>query len=452
MKKLYFILFVSTTFLNSCESYIDVDTPTNQISTEIVFESEGTANAAIADIYASLRNSSLIAGGSDGLGAILGIYTDELDNYFLDNNGYIPIYNHQVSSTNTILSKVWTTSYQQIYALNLLLEGLNNSTTLKDSFKHKLKGEALVLRSILYFYLNQLFGDIPYTISTDYELNSTLTRTNSKLLLDHLKLDLKIASELLNDNYSHAERIYPNKKVADIMLCKIYLLEGSWSLAENLSKEIMSSSNYTFEDDIERVFKKQGQHIIWQLKPQNSGDATKEAILYYFNNSVPKTFALSNKLISSFEDGDLRKRNWISSVNYSNEVYYRSSKYKNHSNSTNTDEYSIIFRLEEVYLLLAEALNYQNKTDEAVYYINKIRNRAGLSLIKSNITKEDCTEYILIEKRHEFFCEFGQRFMDLKRNNRLHYLENWNSHYKYFPIPERELSINPNLNPQNHGY
>jgi hypothetical protein len=304
-----------------------------------------------------------------------------------------------------------------------------------------------------YFYLQQLFDEIPYTNSLDYEYNRNLSKTGPSALLEQLESDLTEAISLLTDNYRDAERIYPNRKAAELLLARIYLQQGKWALAEQLAETILQSPLYQFQTNINEVFHKSGTHILWQLKPQNSGNATKEAEIYY-STSSPNIYAITQDLVDSFEDVDLRKQSWITRITYNGNTWYRMDKYKNRSGS-NTNEYSVILRLEEVYFILAEALAKQNRYSEALPYLNATRVRAGLTAYTS-LSGENFSNELLAEKRREFFTEFGHRFIDLKRWNKLSVLSavksNWADYKKSWPLPQSELLLNPNLYPQNTGY
>uniref|UniRef100_UPI00125073EA RagB/SusD family nutrient uptake outer membrane protein n=1 Tax=Acinetobacter seifertii TaxID=1530123 RepID=UPI00125073EA len=85
-----------------------------------------------------------------------------------------------------------------------------------------------------------------------------------------------------------------------------------------------------------------------------------------------------------------------------------------------------------------------------------VRHLAGLGDISGAITKESLLEEILSENRREFFSERGIRFLDLKRNDKLDFLNvvkpNWKSFHLLWPIPLSELALNQSLNPQNNGY
>ena len=454
MKKIYLFFCIGALLLAACEDLIDMGYPSNQLGTPQVFEDVQTANAALAYLHSLVGDRSIMAGGSfTGMGTLGGVYTDELDCYYPDQNGTLDIYLTQLQETNTAIASVWSNSYQQIYYANAVIYGVEQSATLSGDDKNRIRGEALLVRSLIYFYLQQLFGDIPYTTSLDYEYNRTIAKTESPALLTQLEKDVTDAAALLEDDYRDTERIYPNRKAAQLLLARICLLQEEWLLAEETARTILQSPLYQYETDINEVFHKSGSHILWQLKPQNSGDATSEANHYYFVNSAPHNFALTQDLMDAFAGNDLRKQAWIATVTVNGQSWYRPYKYKNRENNTN--EYSIMFRLEEVYFIMAEALARQNKVDEAIPYLNASRQRAGLAPFIS-LPEEEFYNELLAEKRREFFTESGHRFLDLKRWGRLDELSalkpGWEDYKQVWPLPQSELLLNPNLYPQNTGY
>lgn len=321
-------------------------------------------------------------------------------------------------------------------------------------FLNRNKLQALFARSVMFYYLQQVFGDIPYPDTTDYQVNQRLSKTPEAEALQRIEADLTEAIDNLPNEYRSPERIYPNRKSAQLLLAKVNMLQNKWSGAETILKSIIQDPRYIFQNDIKKVFDKSGAHIIWQLKPINEGWATTESLTYYFEDSVPYSYALTQDLVNSFSDNDLREQNWIREVDAAGEVFYSAYKYKNFPE--NNTEYSIVFRLEEAYLLLAEALAQQNKTGEALPYLNALKQRAGISPITGSISKEALLNEILSENRKEFFTEMGNRFFTLKRMGKLGTLietkPNWKSYHNLWPLPQQELLLNPNLKPQNPGY
>ncbi|REC50630.1 MULTISPECIES: RagB/SusD family nutrient uptake outer membrane protein [Chryseobacterium] len=437
----------------SCEKMLEVETPENQIDKEMVFEDVQTANAALAGLYAGVRDNSMVAG--DQMGPILGTYTDDLENHAVTTaNGIIDIYRNQHIENNSVIYSAWSSNYQQVYTANAILEGLESSQALPQSQKQRMKGEALFLRTLLLYYQQQLFGDIPYPVTTNYMINQTIAKTPSAEVLERLESDLMESANLLNDAYTNAERIFVNKKAAEMLLAKVLMHQNRWQEAEALLKGIIQSSLYTWEADVSKVFLKTGKHIIFQLKPALAGDPTREANIYYFGTAAPTNYSLSTTLYNSFSAADQRRQKWIAAVPVGSTVWYRADKYKVRLN--NSTEYSIVFRLEEAYLLLAECLAQQSKISEALPYVNATRLRAGLTALPASMTQVNLLNAVLDENRKEFFAEMGKRFFDLKRAGQLSQLlsakPNWQPFHQLWPIPQKELLLNPAMKPQNTGY
>lgn len=437
----------------SCEKMIEVETPSNLLVSEQVFESVQTANAALSGLYADLWDNSPLAGDKSGL--ILGLYTDDLSYYSQSsNNGLMEYYQNTVIDSNPVVSAYWTNAYQKVYMANAIIEGVEASNTIKGDERSRILAEALLIRSVLFFYLQQIYGDIPYPVTTNYQINQTISKTSSVEVLERIESDLKDAVIGLKDSYRNTERIFPNKKAAQLMLAKTLVTEKKYGEAEQILKEIIQSPLYAIQNDITKVFDKSGTHILWQLKPRNTGGSTKEIQSYYFTASAPVNIALSQDLISSFPTGDLRIQNWITSLAVGSDTWYRANKYKVLTN--NTTEYSIVLRIEEAYLLLSESLAQQSKTQEAVSYLNKIRQRSNLPALSNSISQQVLMDELVKENRREFFTEMGNRFFVLKRLGKLDNLltvkPNWKTYFQNWPLPQKELLLNPNINPQNPGY
>lgn len=119
-------------------------------------------------------------------------------------------------------------------------------------------------------------------------------------------------------------------------------------------------------------------------------------------------------------------------------------------------EYSIQFRLAEQYLIRAEARAYQGDLIGAKEDLNKIRRNADLNDTNA-LSQQEIITAVKKERRFELFTESGHRFFDLKRNGDLDTVLTgvkfgWNSTDRLLPIPESELTLNPNIQPQNPGY
>jgi hypothetical protein len=443
--------------LDGCDSFVEVELPTSQLTGNTIFDDKNTANAALANIYAQIRDNGLMTGKSNGISNLLGNYTDELTFYGADGNSAKDFYNNTVIPSNTTVTGWWNNSYKQIYAANAIIEGVSNTTKLAESDKNQLLGEALFIRALLHFYLINLFDNIPYITTTSYQTNAIVSRKPVHEVYADIITDLQKAITLLPDNYISAGRVRPNNSTATALLARIYLYNNHWDSAEQTATLVIKNTNlYPLENNIDKVFLKESTSTIWQLIPSTAGKNTDEGTVFIFNSGPPTLVTLRNDLVTAFTTDDLRRTHWIKAISSSTSTWYHVNKYKQRIPSGISLEYSIVLRIEEQYLIRAEARAQLNKLAEAKKDLNKIRNRAGLQNTTAN-TAEEVIEAILNERKLEFFTEQGHRFFDLKRTGNLDNIlsgkkSGWNTTDRLFPIPDSELRVNPNLLPQNEGY
>ncbi|WP_081498606.1 RagB/SusD family nutrient uptake outer membrane protein [Myroides injenensis] len=452
----FIIVFIAILLLTSCDNLVEIDPSSDQINRQDIFEDIHTVNAALIELYTSSRQGSFFIGSNLGLGSILGMYTDELDCYVsqTSNKNITDVFDNNILATNTIVANFWATSYTNIYKINSFIEGLTNSANIDESLKNTYLGEAYFLRALYHQYLFKIYGEVPYITTTKYKENTRVNKESTNAVLSKIDNDLQLSASLLDYTYRNNLRIFPNKATVELVLAKNNLLQHNYQQAEIYALKIIQNPLYQLEYNLDMVFKKNASSTLWQFDTHAVGIATQEATYYNFKTVPPKDVALSNNLIESFEDLDKRKTSWINKITENNKSFYHSFKYKNTEN--NNDELSIVFRVEEAYFIIIEALFKQQKIQEAGAYLNIIRERAGLMPIESYTSTDEFKKAMLQESRHEFFCEFGHRFFDLKRNNSLDILQNsksnWETKHELFPYPENELILNPNLSPQNYGY
>jgi hypothetical protein len=441
----------------SCDSFVEVDLPKSQLTNVAVFDEAATAEAALTDIYAKIRDQGLLAGTASGLPNQLANYTDELTCYGSPGDPALAFYFDALLPTNTSVTDYWNISYNQIYAANAVIEGVEKSTKLTVEEKRQLKGEALFIRALIHFYLTNLYGDVPYIKTTDYQKNNVAKKITVSEVYTNVISDLDSAINLPSQNYDNPERIRPNQFVTKALLARVYLYNKSWAEASNAASAVLNAADlYALEGNIDAVFLKNSRETIWQLQPAISGKNTDEANSFIFFAGPPPSVALTDNLMGSFSATDLRKSNWTAAVTDGDDTWYHPFKYKEFDYTASSVEYSIVFRLAEQYLIRAEARVQQGDLIGAKEDLNKIRERAGLDETTAS-TEQEILDAILQERRWELFTEYGHRFFDLKRSGQIDAVlssakTGWNTTDVLFPIPQNELSINPNLRPQNSGY
>lgn len=457
MKKIKITLLGLMLLLNlvSCDSFVDVETPNSQLTGNTIFEDRTTANAAMIDIFSKLRDTGLLAGATNGSAVCLGLYADELTYYGTTDDNISFIFNNSMLSTTSIASQLWNESYHQIYCANAVIYGCQNSTALSTSDKNQFIGEALFVRALVHFYLLNLYGDVPYITTTDYELNRLVTRLPTTEVYNRIIDDLDEAITLLPEAYVGSERVRPNRATATALLARAYLYNGNWAEASNAASAVLNNSEYVWETDIDKIFLKDCTATIWQFSPKLEGNNADEGTVFVFQTGPPPFVGLTAELYNSFANDDLRKSHWITSVTDSSNTWYHANKYKQNNNTGTSVEYSIVFRLAEQYLIRAEARARQGELSNAKQDLDMVRSLAGLPNTTA-MTETEIIAAIQQERRFELFTEYGHRFFDLKRNGALNTVLpivklGWNSTDAHWPIPETELLANPNLTP-NPGY
>lgn len=469
MKKLMYlrIIGLSLTFflLISCEDWLEIDEPNSMIVSSTVFNNDESAKSAMQGIYNQLYRASFSAGWLGSVTVLSGLSSDILEP--INPDGYfgpplVEFDRHDLLANNSYIEGLWKSAYNVIYIVNALLEGVDQSTQISQEVAKRLEGEAKFVRAFTYFYLINLFGEVPLVLTTNYETNAVIKKSPNTKVYQQIIDDLNSSIELLETNYIDNERTYINRYAAMALLARVYLYLDNWGLAEKYStKVIAQSSLYTLPKDLDQVFLANSQAAIWQLSPLGAGRVTthtNEGSIFIID---PTSYFSYVKLSEDFEDGmqeeDKRRQHWIK-YDEGKDAYF-TYKYKVRYSEDEPTEYSMVLRLAEQYLIRAEARVQQNNLLGAIADLDKIRERAGLdllSLTNPEITKEALFKKILEERSSELFTEWGHRWLDLKRIGKAGEIlapisPDWNETDKLYPLPEEELINNPKLT-QNFGY
>jgi hypothetical protein len=461
----------------SCKKLVENDPPPNAIVSATVYTTDATAAAVLTGVYTKMANNGFaFATGLNSISVLAGLYSDELTLFGGTSNGnstLVRYYTNNLSSSADV--NPWQGTYQCLIAVNTAIENLSNSTPLTPSVKQQLIGEAKFIRAFCYFYLVNFYDDVPLALTSDYRTNSNLRRTEKSDVYQQIITDLKDAQNLLNDTYldatlkaSSSERVRPTKWAATALLSRVYLYTGDWVNAEAQASVIISNNSFFTLSTLNNAFLKASagnQEAIWQLQPVNSGWNTEDARVFVLNTtpSGSKPVYLDTLLVKSFETGDLRRTVWVKDTIYSGKPYSYPTKYKIAKSGSPVTEYLMVLRLAEQYLIRAEARAQQNKLPEAIADLDKIRQRAGLSLIaltNPGISKPSLLTAILHERQVELFTEWGHRWLDLKRTNNVDAVMSivtplkggtWRPYKALYPIPSYDLMLDRNL-VQNSGY
>jgi len=444
--------YVLSATVFSCKKSLVVPAPKDQIVNTAVFDSDNSATSAMTGVYIAIMTSEQIFSGNMTVNG--GLYADELTS---SSNGNL-FANSALTSANTEVNKDWANIYNYIYGANSVLEGVSSSSQISTPVKNQLTGEAKFMRAFCYFYLVNLFGDVPLITTTNYQVNSIIARTPSNQVYAQIIADLKDAQTLLTTDYSfsNGEKIKPNHWAATALLSRVYLYNKDWADAETQANALISPNAFSLVA-LNSVFLANSNEAIWQLMPVNPVYNTYEAQYFIPVNATSKVnYPLTKSFIESIEPGDQRLTDWTGTSVYNGTTYYYPHKYKLKTGAS-LQEYYMVLRLPELYLIRAEAEAEQGNLSTAIADINVIRARAGLTTLPVTLNSAQTLQAIAQERRVEYFCEWGQRLFDLERTNQANDIlgalkpNTWLPTAVLWPIPVVQIKANGALT-QNPGY
>ena len=434
----------------SCRKLLDPGDPVDGATSGTIYQSDASAAAVLTGLFYNMSNDGAFMGG-EGLSYLCGLSADE---FLLQQEDELPLsmYKNQVTPHNI---PVWRLLYQYIYQANAAIEGLTASTRLTPAIRQQLIGEAKFVRAFCYFYLVNLFDEVPLVTGTDYKVNASMRRTPVVKVYELIVQDLEAAASLLRTDYLQADmvsvstdRLRPNKWAATALLARVQLYQHNWQAAIIAASALIDNNTVYDTVPLARVFLTDSKEAIWQIQPVN-GVFTGDALLFIQQRPVLAAPAF----MQAFEKGDLRKEYWLGG---SDPYPY---KYKAVDPSILSREYLMVLRLAEQYLIRAEARLHSGDKTGALEDLMVIRRRAGLPVPDINGTGplDDAIQH---ERQVELFSEWGHRWLDLKRTHKVNTVMNaaaaakggdWKAYQQWYPIPYSEILLNPNLT-QNEGY
>ena len=453
------LLFIFS--MTSCEKYLEIGPPLNNLVSENAFNTDGDIKANIAGIHSyNLISSSLHDTYSH---FYTGLAADEIS-FFTPNTDQDQFLSNGIVLGSTVNQYFWSESYKSVYQSNLMISALETKKDGNAALKNEALGVAYFFRGLSYLNLSGWFGDVPLVLSSKIAESSILARTPKADVFKQIISDLTTAKTHLKGISKPTGWV--SEQAASALLARAYLYNGKWQEAMNESKAFVSgtwSSKYKIED-IQKVFKRSSGETILGISTDGSSRTTigytYAGLRYLPSTTSYAPYPLTEDFMNAFEAGDLRKDNWtkqFTGAAPNNKWYPNKYKLKATPGNATDAEDQVLIRLAEMYLIYAEANAQLNNTSEALTALNKIRKRAGLTDLASSLTKEEILLAVEKERRLELFLEYGHRWADLVRTGRADAVlgklkpTSWKSYAQLFPIPEKEILLNPKLN-QNPGY
>ena len=425
--------------------------------------------------------------------------------------------NFTVYTTNGEVGRRWEILYRLINRCNEGIAYAPTATGDKTLLK-RYENEAKALRAFGYYSLVTTFGGVPLLTQpmTPTEILK-VPRASKEDIYAQIIQDLTDASELpAKKEYSETEQYHATRGFAKTMLAKTYMFLGDYVNAEKVLHDIVEvDGDYALLPDYGMNWRKEYENSsesVFELpnKIQDKSIATGTNVPHFFTSRdvtgyqgygfhVPTT-----DLFNAFDKDDPRQTYVFTRTG--DRYIGDAQPQDNHQSATGFHDYKMtvptadkqgydvwmisynirMIRYADVLLLYAEALNENGKPQEALHYLNMIRQRArntspmdprkdmqayvppttSASLPDITTTnKDELRRAIWHERRVELAME-GWRRDDLMRQHRFGevmraYAAKYNvqkgrafddNRDYLLPIPQGEIDKSNNVLTQNPGY
>ena len=443
--KYYFLVGLLALQVTACQDQLELQ-PSQSVSEDLALNSDKNVKAVLIGAYDqlgvddvfggnTLRNSELL--GGDGELRWVGTF-----------NGPREIFNKGITTGNDDVAEVWLESYETINITNNVLSALE---IVNEDDRATVQGEALFIRSLLYFELVRFYAK-PYEAGqANTQPGVPLVLTPTRGISDENKIARSTVDEVYNQiigDLSKAESDLPEDNewrasagAAAALLARVYLQKGDYAAARDAANRVIESGNYSLLANYKDVFG----------RDENSSEdifaiqiTTQDGV-----NSMTTFFSIQG---FGGRDGDIEilpgHLNLYNAADKRLALFFEANGDVTYSGKWNNQFGNIsLIRLAEMYLIRAEA-NFRLGTTVGATPLadyNKVHTRAGLPAATSITLAE-----ILLERRRELAQE-GFKIHDVKRLKQNVGNFTYDANKLVFPIPSREIEANPNLT-QNAGY
>jgi hypothetical protein len=501
------------------------ESPTSSITPENFYRSEPEVLGGLASVYASLRGTLDAWWNVTQVSSDETIVPTRGQDWY-DNGRWLEL-DRQLWGANSVsgledVNGAWNNLFTGIARANVVLAALENVNV---TDKATVQAELRTLRAFFYYLLMDMFGGVPIVTTTEIAQRPRNTR---KEVFDFIETELTEVRAALPDRWPAEGWGRMTRGATDAILASMYLNAGVFTRDDGISvtaynscqgvpvtggnaceaaitaaDRILNSGTYALATDWRSNFtasnhsSRENILVIRHLAQDGLGLNFVMRALHYnqFNPAPWNGFSTIADVYNSFDQDDRRRQIFLvgPQVNVetgqpvtdrqgNNLVFVpdipdptqateaqgvRILKFPAdpaHVAQHNANDFTH-FRLAEIYLIKAEALNELGRLADAVLLVNTLRARAfdpPKPLNAASFNQASFRDQILKERLFELANE-GKRRQDLIRHARFTQawgptLANgslWKQPREPFrvlmPIPQSQLDTNPQLT-QNPGY
>jgi hypothetical protein len=339
-----------------------------------------------------------------------------------------------LNSSNSQVYVFWQQSYRALFNVNIVLDNID-AANIDAAYKEQVKAQMKFLRGMYYFYMVQMWGDLPLVTKTlTAEESYTVLRSPKAAIYAQVVSDLQAAAAVLPLSSAITAPGQASKGAAQALLGKVHLTMGDKAAAATALQQVVGSGQYSLLPQYSSLWivtNKNTRESVFEI--QFKGGAAGVPLSDYYPEYAPyENFSITlfaggmnqvtDDLYNEFESTDPRRTSTVS-LGYTNKagafipIKYPVKWTDVNAPVINSREASannfMVLRYADVLLMLTEATGDPT-------YLNQVRARAGVPLFgtagypAAYPTLDLAIEH---ERRVELAIEF-QRGFDLRRTGR----------------------------------
>ncbi|GAB6007615.1 RagB/SusD family nutrient uptake outer membrane protein [Dysgonomonas reticulitermitis] len=503
MKKYLFILTMVMLGITSCNDFLDRN-PISDMSPTTFFTTKGDMRSWNAGIYNAMQLTLNVAHLSWG----------DLRSDSYESTGYADsndLYINGLKASNSGYAS-WNNLYSCIARCNIAIENYPEIPQILESEYSNYIGQAYGMRALMYFYALRVWGGVPIvTKSWDGDVSSTqIGRATIEEVKAQIMSDLTEAKRYLNNP---TDKFYFSTAAYYALKTDVHMWFKEYDEALSTSDYFINNSNFTLvnsEIEWKQMFLTPGASkeiilaVAWDYATNGASGWPSQLGASNTNNGFMMSKAIFETFIDRLRSGkgtDSRFWNTLDTV----KIFYNTNRipltyasykgtsgiekntkycdvdpnrvfnasygvYQSHWLVLSTSNAAVqfpVYRLADVLLLRAEALNKLSRGAEALNVVNNIRKRVGYkadAAQEAESTDKAKIENIILQERQLEFLGEGKRWFDLVRTDKV--IDIMDPIYKLrqstpvgfgdpgrilFPIYTREFEANSALE-QNYPY
>ncbi len=477
MKKYCILAFVATLFLVGCNSYLDV-------------KPKGFTIPELLNDYQLLINDLSLIRASPAYPDYLSDHVqagDPVDVNKSTSFESLPtvkkrlyMFEHGAIFEDGQYDPYWEAAYSHIFTYNVVINNVLNAIDGKESERKRVWAEAKIGRAFEYLTLVNIYAKHyePATASTDLgvpmvlseNINEPYERVSVAKIYELVEADLNDALPHLASSSAH--KFQALKTVGFAFLSRMNLYKGNYAAALTNAKEAIKLNEYledynqyttklkttwgrvhlVGDEDVPFPDVRENKETIWgRLGTSTYGAMNAEV---YASASLLDTYKKS--LPAGATDMRLKLFFCADSASFGANVV----RFPGRTLFAPYVEMNTGFNTPELYLIIAECEARQGSVDQALSWLNKLRDKR----IKNNVhvaglSKEKAIEMVLDERRREIPYTASTRLIDMKRlaiskdltGNVTHKLGDQSfsmpvsDNRLILPVPPKVLSLNPSI-------